>query len=796
MVIVEPTEASPLLTRLSGGDARTGARRNTSSILERLSFSSTRADLECNELELPELPPFSILMEVIGAQHLCFNQSNSDNGSNSLMEAYCVVQYGTHTLHRTLPFRGNNADQTLSRAKRFGQALTHSLRRVAQYDDTLTLAQNLQNPIWTLQHNALWSLDVISRDVDNHKAVVINLWAKPLQATDVHGNVKPSSNKKMIQPTLLGKVKIHLHDLVAHCTGKRIELPLVDNLDREVTHTNTSGKETKSLLAFRCRIASPADLEFVRRWNDPSASIINRSNSLRIITDNVWDRAHVIQQASNYQNAILLTDIPENQVQGAFLSTAVKNAIKRADGKVCVKPGPDPLLVNNKQPRPKSLRVLSPTSSQMYLTSEELKLEALKPSRHWVQAGSREQSLGRLYVEILSCHDLPNVDIGESLGNKTDAFVSLIYGDTMVQTDLIDDELSPHWMPWTQRAFAMNMSKDWPNPYSQVLYIGVFGYKRKPLRRHKPIGRIEIHPLHFQRDTLYELEYNLYKDSHKTHREAQGRIRLRLRIEMDDERAALLSSMSSSLPWNSPENASIYINTKTKKSWAVAQFTACGEYENGEKFSLAVLQGYIDEIVQGYLRRLIHTLQDGTRSLVFWQPHNQLRIPIPGCGVFVFPLYSLLCFIMGLFMVEHPQFIPGMLCLAASLFLLTQMAHRNRSPSPWKRCNSFLHYCRILIGQSTLQFEHIAANEGWEETRAQEEDLKKRMESDQLFFQKKEAVEKELEELEHSTHMDTKSKDIIHLELLVVLGKVQAIVGGEYRSCCLGLDCCLAYNYP
>jgi hypothetical protein len=164
--------------------------------------------------------------------------------------------------------------------------------------------------------------------------------------------------------------------------------------------------------------------------------------------------------------------------------------------------------------------------------------------------------------------------------------------------------------------------------------------------------------------------------------------------------------------------------------------------------------------------------------------------------VFVFPLYSLLCFIMGLLMVEHPQFIPGMVCLAVSLFLLAQMAHRNRSPSPWKRCNSFGHYWRILLGQRTRQFEHIYANEGWEETRAEEEELKKRAESDQRFFQKKEAVEKELEELEHSTHMDTKTKDIIHIELLVVLGKIQAIIGGECRVRCLCSDSCLAHSFP
>ena len=116
------------------------------------------------------------------------------------------------------------------------------------------------------------------------------------------------------------------------------------------------------------------------------------------------------------------------------------------------------------------------------------------------------------------------------------------------------------------------------------------------------------------------------------------------------------------------------------------------------------------------------------------------------------------------------------------MFMLARMNHRNRSPNPWKRCNSFEHYMRILLGcpSSTPNFEKIQPNEGWEETKAEEEKLKHRIERDREFLQKKEAVEKELEKVE-KFKIESKSKDLIHIELLGVLGKVQGIVGGKLR---------------
>jgi hypothetical protein len=92
----------------------------------------------------------------------------------------------------------------------------------------------------------------------------------------------------------------------------------------------------------------------------------------------------------------------------------------------------------------------------------------------------------------------------EAIGNVTDSFVSLVYEDTCAMTDVIDDELSPHWLPWTQRAFCFGMM----HPAS-IMYLGVFDYDLG-LGNHEAIGRVAVNVCNLQRNTIYTLKYNLY----------------------------------------------------------------------------------------------------------------------------------------------------------------------------------------------------------------------------------------------------------------------------------------------
>lgn len=205
----------------------------------------------------------------------------------------------------------------------------------------------------------------------------------------------------------------------------------------------------------------------------------------------------------------------------------------------------------------------------------------------------------------------------------------------------------------------------------------------------------------------------------------------------------------------------------------VARYTACGEYDNESRFSLHVLQGYIDEILEGYLRRIFYSVQDAVRSLVLWRD----QIQVWGVG---FPLYSLLAFCFGILVVEKPRLFPAVLCFALAMIMFRTMQERLASPSPWRRCFSFGHYLRIfLFGSSSTAptgTTTVAAYEGAKEFQAQEEALLQRIAHDKEFIEKKEAVEKAIEEIENFKVQNHSQP--IPVELLIVLGKVQGIVGG------------------
>ena len=125
-----------------------------------------------------------------------------------------------------------------------------------------------------------------------------------------------------------------------------------------------------------------------------------------------------------------------------------------------------------------------------------------------IEAGSG--SLGRLFVEILSCEDLPNLDDPSGvMGDYTDSFCTLVYEDTCAMTEVIYDELNPKWLPWTTRAFCFNVIHP-----SSILYLGVFDYDL--LGNHDPIGRVAVNVCNLQRETIHTLKYSLFPSSNLT----------------------------------------------------------------------------------------------------------------------------------------------------------------------------------------------------------------------------------------------------------------------------------------
>lgn len=209
------------------------------------------------------------------------------------------------------------------------------------------------------------------------------------------------------------------------------------------------------------------------------------------------------------------------------------------------------------------------------MMDDALQAEHRKESKAWVDCGSG--SLGRLFVEVLGCDDLPNLDAGGFAGNKSDAFCSLVFEDVAVKTDIIDDCLSPRWMPWTKRAFIFHIYHS-----SSQLYLGVFDYDDgvNPADSHDLVGRVSIDLSNLRKDTSYTLTYNLYTSAMMTDRKRKGTVTIRIRLEIEDERNLLLKTLE--------PPPQMYVNVKSQKDFRVVRATVYGKVDM-QKYSQKVI---------------------------------------------------------------------------------------------------------------------------------------------------------------------------------------------------------------
>ena len=229
--------------------------------------------------------------------------------------------------------------------------------------------------------------------------------------------------------------------------------------------------------------------------------------------------------------------------------------------KYLIRPGPDPKRKDD-------------TS---WLTKEQIEEVSNEPSHEWTDIGSG--ALGKIFVEIIGCDGLPNMDVGGVLGNKTDAFVSVVYEDCFARTDIINDCLSPRWMPWSNRAFIFNCMHT-----SSQLFLAVFDSDTHPLSSHDLVGRVSIDLSNFMSGSVYNLQYILYPTAVCSPRKAEyGSIRIRLRMELEDERTLLLSNFA--LPMT------VYVNVHTKKDFNVIEETVEGGIDTKKYALVSIFRG-------------------------------------------------------------------------------------------------------------------------------------------------------------------------------------------------------------
>jgi len=437
-----------------------------------------------------------------------------------------------------------------------------------------------------------------------------------------------ASSTSMGSYRLVGSVFLSPHDVLEACDEVRFEKDLMSNYWNSIhgqqqqrkqggnhrsspgsgsfqngirsnSNSTTIQRVDGGKLALRIRVASEFDVAFMKSLQEnenKSAYVANVALQMAMVNAGTSGSSNNNTRSSinssngsnrtKLQPAQLITEMDENRLTAetslktiANLSPMAKESVRYlfsndTEKRLLVKPYPDPSRVEE----------------TTWFTEEALQEECYRGSTHWIRAGQEKSSsmgggtgggLGTVYLEVLECRGLPNTDAGGSIGNKTDAFVSVVYGDIMVQTEVIDDSCSPMWMPWSSRAFVFQMSHP-----STAIYIGVADYDVGPME-HECIGRVAIDMEKFFPDTLYTLTYNLYESSNLTEKgENLGSITIRLRLEIPNEKKYLTAG------WKAPPERK-WVNSQQWKSHRIAKYCVDGPHDE-EVFEMRLFRSHIN----------------------------------------------------------------------------------------------------------------------------------------------------------------------------------------------------------
>jgi hypothetical protein len=460
--------------------------------------------------------------------------------------------------------------------------------------------------------------------------------------------------------------------------------------------------EVDGHLAIRCRRASEHDIHFLKDYADSQ-----KRNALQ-------NRFHKEPAQS--------TDTKGGSGNIASYFRRQSRTVKDGNEEVKeykVRPGPHPKRKDQ----------------TTWMTHDQVEKESLKESEEWIDTGSGK--LGRLFVEIIGCDDLPNLDTGGR--NKTDTFVSIVYQDSVVSTDIIDDCLSPRWMPWTKRAFIFHIMHS-----SSQLFLGVFDFDEgiNPTDDHDLVGRVSVDLTNLRKDTLYTLKYNIFTTARMADRKRRGSITVRLRLEIEDDRKLLLSNLE--------PPPDMYVNVKKRKDFRVVRYTCTGKYDM-TKYDMKYINSYIEELLS--IQHVLYYLQDALMALILWR--GTLPIEIRG-ETYKFPVHSLSAFIAAVLLVEQPQLIPSLFFGCIAWLIIAIMDYRQNLPDLWSRCKTFREFIYILfVGKSPISPHNIKQYEQYEEAKKFLEDQQKRIEESEKAAERayeesvkaQEEYEREMEEI-------------------------------------------------
>jgi len=535
---------------------------------------------------------------------------------------------------------------------------------------TSYIPKNL-NPIWTLKTKAFFLFQVkakeLFQDIDGLCFEVIDYDA--YSANDLMGAVK-------VSPRFLYKA-----------TEERREFRLQPLMSKGIIVNH----KVKGKLALRCRRATPYDKEFLKQYK------IDAVKEARKDPIKLRGVAMIVKNVGTGGGGYVKTVVEKKRKKETIgTETVVKYKIR---------PEPDPQR----------------KTQTTWMTKEEIDKESFNESRVWLDAGSG--MLAKVFLEIINCKGIPNLDVNVGLDrNKTDAFCKIVYEDCICSTDVIDDCLSPRWMPWTNRAFVLHMTHT-----SSPLFIGVFDYDSSlhtNVESHDPIGRVNVDLTKLRADTEYLLTYQLYKEGTKIsdRKPVNGTITIRLRLEVPDERHLVLSCLQ--------PPPTIYVNDSQKRDFLCVKYT-CKGYDN-ERFDTNVILSYIEELL-AYMNLVVY-LKDALINLLLWRGNHRVDVRIPvkpseqnadGADALndmtmkerlsylverytkkttiLLPIHSMTLFFSAVTLVEKPSLLPSYIFGSIAWLLIAVMGFRHNNPDPWDQPKTFRDIVEILLVGEPLE---------------------------------------------------------------------------------------------
>jgi len=287
---------------------------------------------------------------------------------------------------------------------------------------------------------------------------------------------------------------------------------------------------------------------------------------------------------------------------------------------------------------------------------------------------------------------------------------------------------------------------------------------------------VEINLSNFVADTVYTLTYRIFTDHFLAEHETRGRgtIQIRLRIEwLKPPREVLLAATRT--PYQN------YVNVKKKKTLHAARFTCNGpaKIESGSENGVTYFFNTLDEIWDygvGY-----YYILDAIKTIIFWRSHTSF-VYFPkylstkkGTGrrkftlqeiTVQFPTWSAVFYVTSIVLLERPYLFPSFFfAYITSVMLGVQMSHVAH-PSPWKRCNSFLHFLSLFVfGKSPFKPKLIASREGLHEGATHDKIWETRLEVNrkaaeieaEIYYEEQMKLDKSLNDI-GSAEIETKKK--------------------------------------